>query len=164
LVAERDQVFPNRENVRKESRKMRHYETIFIVNPTLAEETCREVIDRYKNVIEKQKGVIVKVDEWGQQRLAYRVKKFDKGFYVLLNYCAGSGATSELERELKLDDRILKYQTVKLADDVDPEELILKEKESRKEPEKKEVQDAQVQHETVQATGEQPAEEVKSNV
>jgi small subunit ribosomal protein S6 len=164
LVAERDQVFPNRENVRKESRKMRHYETIFIVNPTLADETCREVIDRFRSVIEKQKGVVVKVEEWGQQRLAYELKKFDKGFYVLLNYCAGSGATSELERELKLDDRILKYQTVKLADDVDPEALILKEKEAGKEPEKQEVQDTPVQHEMVQASGEQSAEEVKSNV
>jgi small subunit ribosomal protein S6 len=164
LVAERDQVFPNRENVRKESRKMRHYETIFIVNPTLADEVCKEVIDRFKNVIEKQKGVIVKAEEWGQQRLAYEVKKFDKGFYVLLNYCAGSGVTSELERELKLDDRILKFQTVKLGDDVDPEELILKEKEARKEPEKKEVQDTQVQHGMVQSSGEQPVEEVKSNV
>jgi small subunit ribosomal protein S6 len=142
---------------------MRHYETIFIADPTLGDEACREAIGRFKNVIEKQKGVIVKVEEWGLQRLAYQLKKFDKGFYVLLNYCA-AGGTSELERELKLDDRILKYQTVKLADDADPEELILKEKEARKEPEKKEVQETREQHEIVQASGEQPADEVKSNV
>jgi small subunit ribosomal protein S6 len=143
---------------------MRHYETIVIVNPTLVDETYREVIDKVRNIIQRQKGVIVKVEEWGQQRLAYPVKKFDKGFCVLLNYCGESGATSELERDLKLDDRVLKYQTVKLANDVDPEELLLKEKEARKESERKEDQDTRAQHDTVQASGEQPAGEVKSNV
>jgi small subunit ribosomal protein S6 len=143
---------------------MRHYETIIIVSPTLADDRYAEVIEKVKNIIQRQKGVIVKVEEWGQQRLAYPIKKFEKGFYVLLNHCGGSGTISELERDLKLDDRILKYQTVKLADDVDPQELILKEKEARKEPERKEDQETQAQQGVVQASGEQPAEEVKSNV
>jgi small subunit ribosomal protein S6 len=143
---------------------MRHYETIIIVNSTLADESYREVIDKVQNIIQRQKGVIVKVEEWGQQRLAYPIKKFEKGSYVLLNYCGGSDTTSEIERDLKLDDRILKYQTAKLADDVDPQELILKEKEARKEPEKKEDQDTQPKQDIVQASGEQTAEEVKSNV
>jgi small subunit ribosomal protein S6 len=143
---------------------MRHYQTILIINPTLMEESYREVIDKVQSLIQRQKGVIVKVEEWGQQRLAYPVKKLEKGFYVLFSYCGGSGATSELGRDLKLDDRILKYQTVKLADDVDPEELIRKEKETRKEPERKEDQDTQAQQDTIRISAEQPAEEVKSNV
>ncbi len=139
---------------------MRHYETIFIANPTLAEETYREVVEKCKNLIQRQKGIVVKVEEWGQQRLAYEVKKFDKGFFVLLNYCGGPEATSDLERDLKLDDRILKYQTVKLASDVDPQELIQKEKETRKDG-----QGAQAQNEgAVPGSGQPPAEEVKSDV
>ena len=108
---------------------MRHYETIYIVDPNLSDEEYGEVTKKFNNLIEKQKGVIIKTDEWGSQRLAYRVKKFDKGFYVLVDYCGNPGITVELERGLKLDARILKYQTVHLADNVDPEELILKEKE-----------------------------------
>lgn len=108
---------------------MRQYETIYIVDPNLSEEEYGEVIRKFNNLIEKQKGVIIKTDEWGTQRLAYKVKKFDKGSYVLINYCGNAGITVELERDLKLDARILKYQTVNLADNVDPQELIFKEKE-----------------------------------
>jgi len=143
---------------------MRQYETIFVVNPTLAEETYREVVNKFRSVVERQKGVIVKAEEWGSQRLAYAVKKFDKGIYVIFNFCGEAGVTSELERELKLDDRILKYQTVKLAEDVDPQTLIAKEKEGKKEPEAKVTQETPVQAVPVETNKEQPAQEVKSDV
>jgi len=143
---------------------MRQYETIFIVNPTLAEETYREAVNKFKNIIQKQKGVIVKAEEWGTQRLAYAVRKFDKGAYVLFNYCGDAGVSSELERELKLDDRVLKYQTVKLEEDVDPQALMTKEKEGKKEPEAKEIKEPLAQAVPVENNREQPAQEVKSDV
>ena len=143
---------------------MRQYETIFVVNPTLAEETYREVVNKFKNIIEKQKGVIVKADEWGTHRLAYAVKKFDKGVYVIFNYCGDAGVSSELERDLKLDDRVLKYQTVKLAEDVDPQALMAKEKEGKKEPEAKESKETPAQAVPVENNREQSAQEVKSHV
>jgi small subunit ribosomal protein S6 len=143
---------------------MRQYETIFIVNPTLVEETYREVVNKFKNTIEKQKGVIVKAEEWGTQRLAYTVKKFDRGAYVLLNYCGDAGVTSELERDLKLDDRVIKYQTVKLAEEVDPQVLMTKEKEGKKEPETKEIKETPAQAVPVENNREQSAQEVKSDV
>lgn len=107
---------------------MRQYETIYIIDPNLSEEEHGEVITKFNNLIEKQKGVIIKTHEWGTQRLAYKIKKFDKGFYVFIDYCGDAGITVELERDLKLDARILKYQTINLADHVDPQELISKEK------------------------------------
>jgi small subunit ribosomal protein S6 len=110
---------------------MRHYETLYIVNPELDDENYKAVVDKFKDLIEKEKGVIVKLEEWGKQRLAYLVKKFNQGSYVLMDYCGGSGITAELERDLKLDDRVLKYQTVKLADDVEPQALIQKEEEAK---------------------------------
>jgi small subunit ribosomal protein S6 len=143
---------------------MRQYETIFVVNPTLVEETYREVVNKFKNSIEKQKGVIVKAEEWGTQRLAYAVKKFDRGAYVLLNYCGDAGVTSELERDLKLDDRVIKYQTVKLAEEVDPQVLMTKEKEGKKEPETKEIKETPAQAVPVENNREQSAQEVKSDV
>jgi len=112
---------------------MRHYETIYIVNPNLSDEDYNEIINKFNNLIEKQKGVIVKTQEWGKQRLAYSIKKFYNGFYVLVDFCAEPGVITELVRNLKLDERILKYQTIKLADKVDPQELILKQKEDSKE-------------------------------
>jgi small subunit ribosomal protein S6 len=128
---------------------MRHYETLYIVNPQLDDENYKALVDKFRDLIEKEKGVIVKLEEWGKQRLAYLVKKFDQGSYVLMDYCGGAGVTAELERDLKLDDRILKYQTVKLADDVDPQALVNKEEEAKKETAPKEEQ-AQEEVETAQ--------------
>lgn len=113
---------------------MRNYETIFIVNPTLGEEDYKEVLKKVGTLVERQKGILIRMEEWGVQRLAHAVKKFDKGAFVLVNYCGPSGITAEVERDLKLDDRIFRFQTVKIAEDVDPQELILKEKEKKKEP------------------------------
>jgi len=140
---------------------MRNYETIFVVNPTLGEEDYKEVLKKVGALVERQKGIIVRIEEWGVQRLAHAVKKFDKGAFVLVNYCGPSGVTSELERDLKLDDRIFRFQTVKIAEDVDPQELILKEKE-KKEPAVQ--QEAPSQSEAaVQDQGNQPEKEVSDH-
>jgi small subunit ribosomal protein S6 len=109
---------------------MKHYETIFIVNPNLGDEEYGEALSKFRDLLDKSNGVIVKVDEWGKQKLAYGLKKFDSGFYVLVDYCGDPGLIVELERNLKLDERILKYQTVKLADKADPEALIREAKET----------------------------------
>ena len=108
---------------------MNHYETIYIVNPTLDDEALKEAIDKFSNLIKKLKGYIVKVNEWGKRKLAYELKRFDKGYYVVLDFCALPKMVTELERNLKLDDRILKYITVKIDENVDPKDLVSKEKE-----------------------------------
>ena len=112
---------------------MRLYETLYLINPDLADEDYRGVVDKFNNLIEKNNGVLVKVDEWGKKTLAYDVKKFDKGFYVLLNYCGEPDLISELRRDFKLDDRVLKYQTIKLSNNADPEALKAKTEEPKDE-------------------------------
>ena len=108
---------------------MNHYETIYIVNPTLDDDSLKEAIDKFSDLIKKLKGYIVKVNEWGKRKLAYEVKRFDKGYYVVLDFCALPKMVTELERNLKLDDRILKYITVKIDENVDLKDLVSKEKE-----------------------------------
>ena len=112
---------------------MRHYETIYILNPNLSDEDYHQIINKFNKLIEDHKGVIIKTQEWGKQRLAYAINKFNNGFYVLVSFCANSAVTTELERSFKIEENILKYQTIKMADDADPQELILKEKEAPKE-------------------------------
>ena len=102
---------------------VRYYETLYIINPNLADEEYGDVLAKFSALVEKNKGVIIKVDEWGKKNLAYEVKKFDKGSYVLMQYCGGPHITAEFRREFKLDERVLKYQTIKLADKADPEAL-----------------------------------------
>jgi small subunit ribosomal protein S6 len=102
---------------------MRYYETLYIINPNLSDEENSKVIAKFNDLVEKNKGMVIRVDEWGKRTLAYEIKKFNKGCYVLLNYCGEGSIIAELERGMKLDERILQYQTVKLSDSVDPEEL-----------------------------------------
>jgi len=102
---------------------MKYYETLYLVNPDLPDEDYRQVVDKFSNLVEKHKGKVIRIDEWGKKSLAYRVKKFDHSYYVLLRYCGEPGIIDEITRDLRLDDRILKFQTVKLSDDADPEEL-----------------------------------------
>lgn len=120
---------------------MRHYELIYIVNPNLNGDDYQELVKKYSEIIENNKGVIIKTDEWGKQRLAYRITKFYNGVYVYVEFCTEADSIAELERNLKLDDNILKFQTVKLADQADPEELIQKEQSSGKTEEASEKSD-----------------------
>jgi small subunit ribosomal protein S6 len=113
---------------------MKHYETLYIISPELGDEDYKAVVAKHKDLIEKGKGVIIKLDEWGKRRLAYELKKFDQGFYVLMEYCGGAGITAEVARALKLDDKVLKYQTIKLGDNVNPEDLIKKPEKVEEEP------------------------------
>ena len=108
---------------------MNHYETIYIVNPTLDDDALQEAIAKFSDLTKKLKGSIVKINEWGKRKLSYEVKRFDKGYYVVLDFCALPKMVTELERNLKLDDRILKYITVKIDENVDPKDLVSEEKE-----------------------------------
>ncbi len=105
---------------------MKRYETIYIVNPNLDADSLKEVVTKFSDLVKKLKGYIVKINEWGKRKLAYEVKRFDKGYYVVLDFCGLPGIVKELERNLNIDDRILKYLTVKIDEDADPEDLIVK--------------------------------------
>lgn len=102
---------------------MKFYETLYIVNPDLSTEAYQQVLGKFNGLVETNRGVIIKVDEWGSRPLAYPVRKFEKGVFVLLQYCGGPGITNVLERDLRLDDRVIKYQTVKISDHADAEAL-----------------------------------------
>jgi small subunit ribosomal protein S6 len=126
---------------------MRHYEIIYIVNPNLNGDEYRDVFKKYSDIIVNNKGVVIRTEEWGKQRLAYRIRKFYNGVFVYVNFCAMAESIAELERNLKLDDNILKFQTVKLADKANPEELIQKAQDALKTKEQslKAIEDEQEQ-------------------
>jgi small subunit ribosomal protein S6 len=124
---------------------MRYYETLYIINPNLGDENYGGVVTKFNDLVENKKGTVTNVDEWGKKTLAYEVKKFDKGYYVLLQYCGDPGIVAELERDMKLDDRVLNYQTVKLSNDADPEAL----KAKAEEPKVEAVEEAKITEEAI---------------
>jgi small subunit ribosomal protein S6 len=93
---------------------MRTYETIFIVHPEVAGDACAAVIEKFKGVVTEQGAEILKLDEWGIRKLAYPVKKQSRGTYVYLAYQAEAPVISEFERRMRIDDAIIKFQTVML--------------------------------------------------
>jgi len=100
---------------------MRRYETIFILKPNVAEGDVDAVINKTLSIIEGDNGAIIKIDKWGLKKLAYLIKKENQGYYVYVDYASIPATVAEIERIFRIDDRILKYLTVKLADTCDPE-------------------------------------------
>ena len=102
---------------------MRRYELIFIVQPELSEEETKTITDRYLQIITAQKGSIIKTEDWGKRRLAYDINKQSKGTYILVDFYGPGSMIREIERNLKIDDNILKFLTVKTKDPFNPESL-----------------------------------------
>jgi len=98
---------------------MRHYETLFILNPDLTDEEKAQAIERYQAILTDNGAEILITDDWGRRKLAYEIKRFNKGNYVLFEYLAPSPALSEMERNMRLDDKVLRFLTVKKADEFD---------------------------------------------
>ena len=102
---------------------MRRYETIVIVDPDVGDEQRGLVLDRIKELIPQQNGILVKIDTWGTKKLAYEIKKKMRGFYARVDYCGSGPLVDEIERFFKIDDRVLKFMTVMLAQTVDPAQI-----------------------------------------
>ena len=93
---------------------MRTYEHIFIVHPEVVGDDYAAILDKFKNILTEQDANILKVDEWGARKLAYPVKKQTRGSYVLVTFEAGATVIAEFERRLRLDEKIIKFQTIVL--------------------------------------------------
>lgn len=98
---------------------MKRYETLFIVQVDLPDDELNTLIERYGAIITAYKGTIVKIEKWGKRRLAYEIKKQSNGYYVMIDYAGKSAIIDELERNCKIDDKILKFMTIMKDDNVD---------------------------------------------
>ena len=102
---------------------MRRYETIVIIDPKLSNEQRLPIFEKLKDLIVQQSGFLVIVDEWGDKRLAYEIKKRSHGYYVRLDFCGTGALVNEMERFFRIDERALKYMTVLLDKDADVEKI-----------------------------------------
>jgi small subunit ribosomal protein S6 len=117
---------------------LRRYESILIAHVDLSEDELSSLIARYSVIITGQKGILVKVERWGKRRLAYIIKKQSRGFYILIDYAGETAAVNELERNLKINDKILKFMTILKEEAVDPVALEKEIAEAAQKTEKKE--------------------------
>ncbi len=92
--------------------KLRDYEMVLVLDPTLEESGTEAEVGKCREVIESNGGTLDKVDEWGRRKLAYEIKKRTEGFYLLLEFRAKPGIARELDRELRVRETVLRYLTV----------------------------------------------------
>jgi small subunit ribosomal protein S6 len=102
---------------------MRRYETIVIINPDIPEDDRGALLNRIKEIIPQQEGVLIQEDVWGIRKLAYEIKKKPRGFYVREDYCGTGKVVDELERFCRIDDRVMKFLTVQLDPEADVEKI-----------------------------------------
>lgn len=94
---------------------MSHYETLFVVKPTLTEEEIKSQIEKVKAILEKEGAEIVATDDMGMRKLAYPVQKNSRGYYTVLLYNAKGETIAELERNLRINEEVIKFLTVKYS-------------------------------------------------
>lgn len=98
---------------------MRRYETVFILRPDLAEIQVKDTIKRFEGIVTAGAGELIETEEWGARELAYRIGTERRGYYVRLDYTAPTAVVSEVERNLKLSDGVLRYLSVMLEQEAD---------------------------------------------
>ncbi len=102
---------------------LRRYETIFIMKADLQSDEMSNQIDRYSGIIKSLDGTVVKAENWGKRRLAYLIEKRREGVYIRIDFVARYTVVTEVERNFKIDDNVIRFQTVKLSDKVNMEEI-----------------------------------------
>ncbi|MBR6525304.1 MAG: 30S ribosomal protein S6 [Clostridia bacterium] len=95
---------------------MNKYELVYIIDTVVEEEARKALVEKFNTLITENGGEIEKVEEWGKRRLAYAINYKTEGYYVLVNFSAASELPLELERNLKINESIIRYQTVRILE------------------------------------------------
>jgi small subunit ribosomal protein S6 len=93
---------------------MNQYETVFILTPVLSDVQIKESVEKYEKLIVDNGGEILHRDNWGMRKLAYSIKKKNTGYYYLIEFKSAPAFSEKLEVEYRRDERLLRFQTVKL--------------------------------------------------
>jgi small subunit ribosomal protein S6 len=110
-----------RASMRDEIGTLREYETVYILKPDTAQEEIAQMNARVRGILEGMGGKLLDLDNWGKRKLAYEVKKQLKGIYMYWKYLAPSGVVEEVQRNLRMLDPVIRYYTVRVADNVVPD-------------------------------------------
>lgn len=99
----------------------REYETIFILRPDASTDNIQEVNIRIRRIVEAASGKLIRVENWGKRKLAYEIKNELKGIYLYWLYLGASDLVAEIERNLRMLDLVIRYNTVRIDQDVNPD-------------------------------------------
>jgi len=89
----------------------KRYETAILFDPELPEDARKDFIAKLAGIVAAYKGEVLKVDDWGNRKLAYTIRKRSNAFYTFLLYTGTRGVVEEVERNIKISDGILRHLT-----------------------------------------------------
>jgi small subunit ribosomal protein S6 len=95
----------------------RLYEVMYIVRPDAADEEIDKLIAGFESTVTNGGGVVKNSEKWGRRKLAYTVRKFNDGFYILLTVEANGAVVAELERRLRVTEPVIKFITVRIDEE-----------------------------------------------
>ncbi len=103
------------------------YEHVFLARQDVSSQEVEKLVEQYKTIIKAQGGKVGKVENWGLRTLAYRIKKNRKAHYTLMNLDAPHSAVAEMERQMGLNEDVLRYMTFKVEElDEEPSAMMQK--------------------------------------
>lgn len=92
---------------------MNKYEIMFIIRPNLEDDQRNEVLENIKSIITSSNGTVDNVNEWGLREFAYEIKKFNKGYYVIVDATASAEGIAELDRLSRINANILRHMIIR---------------------------------------------------
>src|SRR5690554_6293628 len=92
---------------------MNNYETVFILTPVLSDAQMKEAVEKFKTLLTNEGAEIVNEEDWGLRKLAYHIDKKTTGFYTFLEFNADPAVIDKLEVNLRRDERVIRFLTVK---------------------------------------------------
>jgi len=101
----------------------RQYELVYIVRTDVGDDVLTKIRERVDGIVETHKGKVIKFENWGKRKLAYEIDKNPKGVYHYFQFYSDANCVAEIQRNLKINDAVLKYMSVLLDPDADPEQL-----------------------------------------
>ena len=90
------------------------YEHVFLARQDIAPQQVDQLVELYKGVIEANGGKVGSIENWGLRTLTYRIRKNRKAYYTLMNIDAPAAAIAEVERQMRINEDILRYMTVRV--------------------------------------------------
>ncbi|MFW6081896.1 MAG: 30S ribosomal protein S6 [Desulfosalsimonas sp.] len=114
---------------------MNRYENITIIDADVGEDDKKALLERIESQISRKNGSLIEFDDWGMRKLAYEIRKKKQGQYVRTDFCGSGEIVDSIERMLSHDQRVLRFMTVVLEQNVDPEDLKARKEQGEKEAE-----------------------------
>ena len=107
------------------------YEHVFLARQDISGQQVDQLVEQYRGVVEANGGSVGKVENWGLKTLTYRVKKNRKAYYTLMNINAPSAAVQEMERQMRFNEDILRYITIKVDAHEDSQSVMMQKRDDR---------------------------------